>query len=294
MNPLLSMTGYGRGARIVEGRDLTVELKSVNHRFLDLSFRMPRSFAYLEDSLRNLLQSRLSRGHIDIFITYRNLREDSKSVAVDKALLNAYVSAMQEMSEHTGLENDARLTYYAKFPDVLRVDEAEEDRDALRELALACMNDAIDELIAMREKEGIRMGEDIEMRLKNIEVFTAGVKERAPLVVEEYREKLTQRVAEILEGKEIDLNRITQEVAIFTDRVNIDEEIARMHSHLKGMRDAMASGQPIGRRLDFIVQEMNREANTMGSKASDITLVNHVVNLKSEIEKIREQVQNIE
>jgi len=294
MNPLLSMTGYGRGARIVEGRDLTVELKSVNHRFLDLSFRMPRSFAYLEDSLRNLLQSRLSRGHIDIFITYRNLREDSKSVAVDKALLNAYVSAMQEMSEHTGLENDARLTYYAKFPDVLRVDEAEEDRDALRELALACMNDAIDELIAMREKEGISMGEDIEMRLKNIEVFTAGVKERAPLVVEEYREKLTQRVAEILEGKEIDLNRITQEVAIFTDRVNIDEEIARMHSHLKGMRDAMASGQPIGRRLDFIVQEMNREANTMGSKASDITLVNHVVNLKSEIEKIREQVQNIE
>jgi len=291
---LLSMTGYGRGARIVEGRDLTVELKSVNHRFLDLSFRMPRSFAYLEDSLRNLLQSRLSRGHIDIFITYRNLREDSKSVAVDKALLNAYVSAMQEMSEHTGLENDARLTYYAKFPDVLRVDEAEEDRDALRELALACMNDAIDELIAMREKEGISMGEDIEMRLKNIEVFTAGVKERAPLVVEEYREKLTQRVAEILEGKEIDLNRITQEVAIFTDRVNIDEEIARMHSHLKGMRDAMASGQPIGRRLDFIVQEMNREANTMGSKASDITLVNHVVNLKSEIEKIREQVQNIE
>ena len=156
MNPLLSMTGYGRGARIVEGRDLTVELKSVNHRFLDLSFRMPRSFAYLEDSLRNLLQSRLSRGHIDIFITYRNLREDSKSVAVDKALLNAYVSAMQEMSEHTGLENDARLTYYAKFPDVLRVDEAEEDRDALRELALACMNDAIDELIAMRELTNLK------------------------------------------------------------------------------------------------------------------------------------------
>lgn len=291
---MLSMTGYGRGARTIEGRDLTVELKSVNHRFLDLSFRMPRSFAYLEDALRNLLQSRLSRGHIDIFVTYRNLREDSKSVVVDKALLNAYVAAMQDMSEHTGLENDARLTYYAKFPDVLRVDEAEEDRDALKELALACTNDAIDELIAMREKEGVRMGEDIEMRLCNIETFTAGVKERAPLVVEEYREKLTQRVAEILEGKEIDLNRITQEVAIFTDRVNIDEEIARMHSHLKGMRDAMASGQPIGRRLDFIVQEMNREANTMGSKASDITLVNHVVNLKSEIEKIREQVQNIE
>ena len=291
---MLSMTGYGRGAKNIDGRDLTIELKSVNHRFLDLSFRMPRSFAYLEDALRQLMQSRLSRGHIDVFVTYRNLREDSKAVTVDKALLNAYVAAMQEMSEHTGLENDARLTYYAKFPEVLRVDEAEEDREALKELALACMNDAIDELIAMREKEGARMGEDIEMRLKNIEVFTAGVKERAPLVVEEYREKLTQRVTEIMEGKEIDLARITQEVAIFTDRVNIDEEIARMHSHLKGMRDAMASDQSIGRRLDFIVQEMNREANTMGSKASDITLVNHVVNLKSEIEKIREQVQNIE
>ncbi len=291
---MLSMTGYGRGTKNIDGRDLTIELKSVNHRFLDLSFRMPRSFAYLEDALRQLMQSRLSRGHIDVFVTYRNLREDSKAVTVDKALLNAYVAAMQEMSEHTGLENDARLTYYAKFPEVLRVDEAEEDREALKELALACMNDAIDELIAMREKEGARMGEDIEMRLKNIEVFTAGVKERAPLVVEEYREKLTQRVTEIMEGKEIDLARITQEVAIFTDRVNIDEEIARMHSHLKGMRDAMASDQSIGRRLDFIVQEMNREANTMGSKASDITLVNHVVNLKSEIEKIREQVQNIE
>ena len=291
---MLSMTGYGRGAKNIDGRDLTIELKSVNHRFLDLSFRMPRSFAYLEDALRQLMQSRLSRGHIDVFVTYRNLREDSKAVTVDKALLNAYVAAMQEMSEHTGLENDARLTYYAKFPEVLRVDEAEEDREALKELALACMNDAIDELIAMREKEGARMGEDIEMRLKNIEVFTAGVKERAPLVVEEYREKLTQRVTEIMEGKEIDLARIMQEVAIFTDRVNIDEEIARMHSHLKGMRDAMASDQSIGRRLDFIVQEMNREANTMGSKASDITLVNHVVNLKSEIEKIREQVQNIE
>lgn len=288
------MTGYGRGARVVDGRDLTIELKSVNHRFLDLAFRMPRSFAYLEDSLRQLMQSRLARGHVDIFITYRNLRDDSKSVAVDKALLNAYMDAMNEMAEHTGLANDAHLTYYAKLPDVMRVDEAEEDRDALKELALACMNDAIDELLIMREKEGARMGADIEMRLKNIETFTQGVHERAPLVVEEYREKLTQRVTEILDGKEIDLARITQEVAMYCDRVNIDEEIARMNSHLKGMRDAMASDQSIGRRLDFIVQEMNREANTMGSKASDIELVALVVNLKSEIEKIREQVQNIE
>lgn len=288
------MTGYGRGARIVDGRDLTIELKSVNHRFLDLAFRMPRSFACLEDSLRQLMQSRLSRGHIDVFVTYRNLRDDSKSVAVDHALLNAYRAAMQEMSGLTGLEDNARLTDYARMPDVLRVDEAEEDRDALKALALDCMNDAIDELLAMRVKEGERMGADIEARLCNIEKLTVGVAARAPQVVEEYRVRLTQRVTEIMEGQPVDLARITQEVAMYCDRVNIDEEIARMHSHLKGMRDAMASGAAVGRKLDFIVQEMNREANTMGSKASDIELVSHVVNLKSEIEKIREQVQNIE
>lgn len=288
------MTGYGRGARIVDGRDLTIELKSVNHRFLDLAFRMPRSFACLEDSLRQLMQSRLSRGHIDVFVTYRNLRDDSKSVAVDHALLNAYRAAMQEMSGLTGLEDNARLTDYARMPDVLRVDEAEEDRDALKALALDCMNDAIDELLAMRAKEGERMGADIEARLCNIEKLIVGVAARAPQVVEEYRVRLTQRVTEIMEGQPVDLARITQEVAMYCDRVNIDEEIARMHSHLKGMRDAMASGAAVGRKLDFIVQEMNREANTMGSKASDIELVSHVVNLKSEIEKIREQVQNIE
>ena len=288
------MTGYGRGARIVDGRDLTIELKSVNHRFLDLAFRMPRSFACLEDSLRQLIQSRLSRGHIDVFVTYRNLRDDSKSVAVDHALLNAYRTAMQEMSGLTGLEDNARLTDYARMPDVLRVDEAEEDRDALKALALDCMNDAIDELLAMRVKEGERMGADIEARLCNIEKLTVGVAARAPQVVEEYRVRLTQRVTEIMEGQPVDLARITQEVAMYCDRVNIDEEIARMHSHIKGMRDAMASGAAVGRKLDFIVQEMNREANTMGSKASDIELVSHVVNLKSEIEKIREQVQNIE
>lgn len=288
------MTGYGRGARIVDGRDLTIELKSVNHRFLDLAFRMPRSFACLEDSLRQLMQSRLSRGHIDVFVTYRNLRDDSKSVAVDHALLNAYRAAMQEMSGLTGLEDNARLTDYARMPDVLRVDEAEEDRDALKALALDCMNDAIDELLAMRVKEGERMGADIEARLCNIENLTVGVAARAPQVVEEYRVRLTQRVTEIMEGQPVDLARITQEVAMYCDRVNIDEEIARMHSHLKGMRDAMASGAAVGRKLDFIVQEMNREANTIGSKGNDLEQAHNVVQIKAELEKIREQIQNIE
>ena len=288
------MTGYGRGAHIVDGRDLTIELKSVNHRFLDLAFRMPRSFAYLEDVLRQQIQSRLARGHVDIFVTYRNLRDDSRTVAVDHALAKGYTAAMDEMAELTGLKNDLSLPFLAKMPDVLRVDEAEEDRDALKDLALLCLNDALDELIGMRQKEGARMGADISNRLNNIESMTEKVALRAPAVVEDYRVKLTQRVGEILQEQPVDIARITQEVAMFCDRVNIDEEIARMHSHLKAMRDALAGTEAMGRRLDFIVQEMNREANTMGSKASDIELVNLVVGLKSEIEKIREQVQNLE
>ena len=291
---MLSMTGYGRGAHIVDGRDLTIELKSVNHRFLDLAFRMPRSFAYLEDVLRQQIQSRLARGHVDIFVTYRNLRDDSRTVAVDHALAKGYTAAMDEMAELTGLKNDLSLPFLAKMPDVLRVDEAEEDRDALKDLALLCLNDALDELIGMRQKEGARMGADISNRLNNIESMTEKVALRAPAVVEDYRVKLTQRVGEILQEQPVDIARITQEVAMFCDRVNIDEEIARMHSHLKAMRDALAGTEAMGRRLDFIVQEMNREANTMGSKASDIELVNLVVGLKSEIEKIREQVQNLE
>ena len=291
---MLSMTGYGRGAHIVDGRDLTIELKSVNHRFLDLAFRMPRSFAYLEDALRQQIQSRLARGHVDIFVTYRNLRDDSRTVAVDHALVKGSTAAMDEMAELTGLKNDLSLPFLAKMPDVLRVDEAEEDRDALKDLALLCLNDALDELIGMRQKEGARMGADISNRLNNIESMTEKVALRAPAVVEDYRVKLTQRVSEILQEQPVDVARITQEVAMFCDRVNIDEEIARMHSHLKAMRDALAGTEAMGRRLDFIVQEMNREANTMGSKASDIELVNLVVGLKSEIEKIREQVQNLE
>ena len=291
---MLSMTGYGRGAHIVDGRDLTIELKSVNHRFLDLAFRMPRSFAYLEDALRQQIQSRLARGHVDIFVTYRNLRDDSRTVAVYHALVKGYTAAMDEMAELTGLKNDLSLPFLAKMPDVLRVDEAEEDRDALKDLALLCLNDALDELIGMRQKEGARMGADISNRLNNIESMTEKVALRAPAVVEDYRVKLTQRVSEILQEQPVDIARITQEVAMFCDRVNIDEEIARMHSHLKAMRDALAGTEAMGRRLDFIVQEMNREANTMGSKASDIELVNLVVGLKSEIEKIREQVQNLE
>lgn len=291
---MLSMTGYGRSAKACDGRELVLELKSVNHRFLDLNFRMPRSFAYLEDGLRQEMQRRLSRGHIDLFATFRNTRQDSKRVAVDEALVRAYLAALEDVSRLGGLRCDVKLMDLAKLPDVMRVEEADEDQDALRQLAYSCLEAALDELTAMRKTEGERLKADISARLLNVEALTRRIQSRAPQVVEEYRQRLTQRVTEIMQEQPVDLARITQEVAQFCDRVNIDEEIARMDSHVKGMREAMEESAPVGRRLDFIVQEMNREANTMGSKASDIELVSAVVSLKSEIEKIREQVQNIE
>ena len=231
-----SMTGYGRGAANAEGRSLLLELKSVNHRFLDLNFRMPRSFAALEDALRSEISARVHRGHIDVFVTYRNERQDRCTVVADTGLAKGYLAALEHLAQETGAGGEVRLLDLARFADVLRVEEAEED----------------------------------------------------------YRERLQKAVEDALAGGEIDLARLTQEVALYSDRVNIDEEIARMRSHVGAMRDALKSADPVGRQMDFIVQEMNREANTMGSKASDIELTSCVVNLKSEIEKIREQVQNIE
>ena len=289
-----SMTGYGRGAANAEGRSLLLELKSVNHRFLDLNFRMPRSFAALEDALRGEISARVHRGHIDVFVTYRNERQDRCTVVADTGLAKGYLAALEHLAQETGACGEVRLLDLARFADVLRVEEAEEDGSALRALALQCLSQALDGLCAMREAEGARLRADVEGRLDNVSALVDRVALRAPKVAQDYRERLQKAVEDALSGGEIDLARLTQEVALYSDRINIDEEIARMRSHVGAMRDALKSADPVGRQMDFIVQEMNREANTMGSKASDIELTSCVVNLKSEIEKIREQVQNIE
>ena len=289
-----SMTGYGRGAASDQGRSLVLELKSVNHRFLDLNFRLPRSFAALEDVLRTSIGDRVHRGHIDVFATYRNERQDRCTVVPDAGLARGYLDALSALSKETGAPGEVRLLDLARFPDVLRVEEAEEDGGALRALTLQCLDQALSSLVAMREAEGARMQADIEARLQNVSDLVDRVALRAPKVAQDYRERLQKSMEEMLAGTEIDLARLTQEVALYSDRVNIDEEIARMRSHVGAMREALQETESVGRRLDFIVQEMNREANTMGSKASDIELTSCVVSLKSEIEKIREQVQNIE
>lgn len=266
----------------------------MNHRFLDLSFRMPRTFAYLEDALRALIGRELSRGHVDVFINYRNLRKDAKTVLVDEGLLQGYMQALEKVEGLSGLPSGLNALQLARLPDVLSVAEQAEDLDALKSLTLEAAQAALAQLKAMRQAEGQRMGADIALHLEEVRSIVQGVSQRAPMVVQEYRQRLTERLAELLENAPVDEGRITQEVAIYTDRVAVDEEIARLGSHLSSMEEAMASAQSMGRRLDFIVQEMNREANTIGSKASDAPLIQLVVSLKSEIEKIREQVQNIE
>ena len=289
-----SMTGYGRMSVERDGRQLTVELKSVNHRFLDLSFRMPRSFNFLEDSARKLIGEYLSRGHVDLFATYRNTREDSRRVEVDQALLAAYMTALDDIAETTGLEDDRTLSLATRLPDVLTVAEADEDQDALRALMREALTGALEQMQAMREKEGEALKSDISSRIDTLEKMTEEIEARYPETVAEYQQKLKARVEELLGGATMDEQRLMQEVAVMADRSAIAEETVRLHSHFAQVRDFMEASEPVGRKLDFIVQELNREVNTISSKSQDVPITRLVVEAKAEIEKIREQVQNVE
>lgn len=291
---MYSMTGYGRSSVEQDGRQLTIELKSVNHRFLDISFRMPRSFNFLEDAMRRQIGATLSRGHVDVFATYRNMREDSKRVDVDEALLKAYMNAFDRIEADTGLKDDRSLSVAARLPDVLAVTEADEDQDALRDLAAKALGEALEQMRAMRAKEGDALREDISSRVDRLEAMTAQIEARYPETVNEYKQKLEARVQELLGGATVDEQRLLQEVALMADRSAIAEETVRLHSHFQQIRGFMTATEPTGRKLDFIVQELNREVNTISSKSQDVPITNLVVEAKAEIEKIREQVQNVE
>lgn len=288
-----SMTGYGRALVEEDGREMTVEVRSVNHRFLDVSCRLPRSIGFLEDAVRKGVAARVARGHVDVFVNYVNRREDAREVRVDTVLAQAYRSALEELGKAVCLTQSASLIDYARLPDVLTVSEKQEDQDALRALLQHALEKALDQLCAMREMEGENMRADILSKMDAIASLQKQIASRAPLVVEEYREKLRARLCALLSG-ELDEARFATEVAIFADRAAIDEELVRLESHIAQIRAAAALQEPVGRKLDFLVQELNREVNTIGSKASDAQIAQHVVAAKGEIEKLREQVQNIE
>ena len=290
---MLSMTGYGRAAREAEGRQMTVELKSVNHRFLDLSFRMPRNLMFLEEAARKAISARLNRGHVDVFVTYKNLRTDAKTVAVDRALFDAYAAALEGVAD-AGLRDDRSLMSVARLPDVLVVSEAEEDREAVTALMLETVGEALDQLVAMREREGEAMKRDLSEKVEAIERMTEAVEARYPETVNAYRERLRAAVQELLGDAEVDENRLLTEVALMADRSAIAEETVRLKSHVAQLRKLFEAKEPIGRRIDFIVQELNREVNTISSKSQDIPITRLAVDMKAEIEKLREQLQNIE
>lgn len=290
---MYSMTGYGRATKTSDGRTMTIELKSVNHRFLDLNFRMPRSFAFLEDTARKVIAQKLSRGHVDVFVTYINLREDSKIVTADTGLVKAYMTALDEIEALTSYKDDRSLSMIARLPDAMRIMENAEDEEALKDLMISTMNEALDNLNAMRLTEGEAMKQDMLSKMDEIEEKNAFIEARYPETVAEYQMKLKARVEELL-GSQLDETRLAQEVAIMADRAAIAEETVRLKSHIRQARAKCALKEPVGRSLDFIVQEMNREVNTISSKSQDIPITQAVIACKSAIEKLREQLQNVE
>lgn len=287
------MTGYGRRQAARDGREMTVEVKSVNHRFLDLSYRLARNLTFLDDALRKGVSERLARGHVEVFVSYVNTRQDAREVRVDTALAGAYRQALGELAAAAGVPETMSLSEYARLPDVLTVQEREEDQDAVRALFAEALSGALDALIAMREREGEQLKADLLGKVGALDALRERIASRAPLVVEDYRARLSQRLSQMLSG-EIDEARLATEVAIFADRAAIDEELVRLASHIAQVRQTAGLSEPVGRKLDFLVQELGREVNTIGSKAQDKQIAGWVVEAKGEIEKLREQVQNIE
>lgn len=294
MGKLLSMTGYGSAKGSVEGQEITVELKSVNNRYLDCSVRLPRNFLFAEDTVKQAVSAGVSRGKVDVFVSAQASQDSGTVVSVNEELARGYRDAVARIAETLGLESGLNAFSLARFPDVLTGERRELDKDK----AAAALSDitakAVEEFNAMREREGERLRRDMLGKLETIEGLVSVVEERSPQTVKEYRERLEARLRDILADRSLDEQRVITEAAIFADRTAVDEETVRLRSHIAQFRTMLEEGSPIGRKMDFLVQEFNRESNTIGSKCSDASLAKVVVDLKSEIEKIREQLQNVE
>ena len=288
-----SMTGYGRAKETIHNRDITIELRSVNNRFLDCTVKIPRVYTFCEDVVRAQVQKAITRGKVDVFITIQSVGAEATTVTVNRDLAAGYVRALHGLAEEYGLRDDISVMGVARFPDVLTVSKAEEDMESLSADICTVLQQAIAGYNAMREAEGARLCEDIVGRLATIEALTGTIEERSPDTVAEYRERLSAKMKEVLQSTTIEESRILMEAAIYSDKVAVDEETVRLHSHVAQLRAMLESGGVIGRKADFLIQELNREANTIGSKCCDIAISESVIALKAEIEKIREQIQNV-
>ncbi|MDR2932849.1 MAG: YicC family protein, partial [Oscillospiraceae bacterium] len=287
-------TGYGRAQRMIDGRDITVEIKSVNHRFFEFSARLPRAYGYMEEKLKSFLYDQVSRGKIDVAVSIVASEGAGAHVEINKALAGSYLLALRDMGETLGLEDDVTLSDIARFGDIFTVCKMEEEQSVIWACVQQVAGEALEAFIEMRKTEGDKLKNDILARLKSIEGMTAQVEARSPLVVDAYRERLYAKIQDLLADRQVDDQRILTEAALFSEKTAVAEETVRLMSHIEQLRGFLAQEQPVGRKLDFLVQELNREANTIGSKCQDIEISRVVVEIKSEIEKIREQIQNIE
>ena len=291
---LKSMTGYGRSQMLLNGREILVEIRSVNHRYFEYSSRIPRTYNYIVEKLKALLKKGISRGKVEVAVTINNIEGKDSVIAINKGAAEGYVTALRSIADELSLEDDLSLSKLIKLPDIFNIQKAPDDEEQIWNDVSLTAQEALERFVSMRSIEGEKLRADIVSKADGIIGMVAKVEELSPKTVENYRAKLTQKLNEILESKDIDQQRIVTEAAVFAEKIAVDEETVRLRSHIAQLKDMADSDEPVGRKLDFIVQEMNREVNTIGSKAQDLDITKIVVDMKAEIEKIREQIQNIE
>ena len=289
-----SMTGYGRAQGSFSGGDITVEVKSVNNRYLDCGVKLPRGYAYLEEGVKSQVQKTISRGKVDVFITINAAGADNVKISVNEPVAKGYIDALHRLVQEYGIQDDISASAISRFSDVFLVEKQEQDENEVKSAISGVVAEALDAFDAMRTREGEALKTDLLQKAEGILTLVSKVEERSPITVKAYRERLTAKMQEVLEDRQIDEARIIQEAAIYADKVAVDEETVRLRSHVDQLQNMLSEGGVIGRKLDFLLQEMNREANTIGSKGNDVEQARNVVNIKSELEKIREQIQNIE
>ncbi len=289
-----SMTGYGRGQLIVDGRDITVEIKSVNHRYYEFSARVPRIYGYIEEKLKSFIKGSISRGKVEVSVTVNNLNGKEVNINIDKIMAAGYVDALRAVNTELGLTDDITLSTLIRFSDIFNVQKIADDEEKIWNDVKEVAQVALEKFVSMREVEGQSLKSDLLEKIANVEKMLGDVERLAPTTVKNYRDKLYSKLLEVLGESNIDEQRIVTEAAIFAEKIAVDEETVRLRSHINQFRTLLENDEPLGRKLDFLVQEINREINTIGSKAQDIAITKCVVDMKSEAEKIREQIQNIE
>ena len=289
-----SMTGFGRAKLEKNSRIYNVEIKSVNHKYNDISIKLPRSLSYIEEKIKKQISSAVSRGKIDVYITFENYSEEGKKVIVNRELVKEYIKEFQKLSEENNLNMNIPVTEITKLPDVLTLKETSEDEEVIENEVLECVQEAINNFVSMREKEGNKIKEDLNTRIERVKEKVEEISKYSTGLVEEYVVKLEERIKEILKTDIVDKSRLAMEVVLYADKCSVEEEITRLRSHIIQFKNMLEETNPIGKKIDFLIQEMNRETNTIGSKSGSLDITNLVINVKTELEDIREQIQNIE